>query len=410
MADVPADMLDRLLAGELPAAEQRRLAQQALDDPELFELLTAAGIVTTSAAADNGAAPERHAGRETTSPKAVNKSSVALRSPWRRPRVLVMTIVAAAAAILMAVAIGRTRNTVTPAPAGNIAQAPAVATAIPPPLLLTARFDAAPQATFRADAGTSRLPRQTGAIVAVRDGEVDVDLGSLDGLKQGTELRVTRGRDDAAGSSRVRIAVVFRERSRGRLAAGGQVQAGDRVEVPPAVHVTAILEQAVARRAADDLTGARTLARLAVSRAVGAEVPADVRRRSLDQRGMLEHQAGDLTEAARLLAAAAAEFDAPPVATPAERAGVLNELGTIRIEQRDFASAERTLQSAQSYATGVLLVRVTNNLGAAAALRGDLVAAGRLYRQARSLAEDSPALAADRQAIDKNLDGLNASR
>ena len=33
-----------------------------------------------------------------------------------------------------------------------------------------------------------------------------------------------------------------------------------------------------------------------------------------------------------------------------------------------------------------------------------------LYRQARALAGDSAGLAADRQAIDKNLDGLKFSR
>ena len=46
MADVPEETIDRLLAGELPAAEQRRIAQAALSDPDLFEQLTAAGVVT----------------------------------------------------------------------------------------------------------------------------------------------------------------------------------------------------------------------------------------------------------------------------------------------------------------------------------------------------------------------------
>jgi Flp pilus assembly protein TadD len=55
-------------------------------------------------------------------------------------------------------------------------------------------------------------------------------------------------------------------------------------------------------------------------------------------------------------------------------------------------------------------MRVTNNLGAVAALRGDLAAADTLYRQARSLAGDIAGLAADRQAIDRNLDGLKSSR
>jgi len=400
MADVPEETIDRLLAGELPAAEQRRIAQAALDDPDLFEQLTAAGVVTNAVDAQ----------RETAPSAVPNKSSAASGSPWTRPRVVVMTMIAAAAAILLAVAIGSSRSTQRPAATENAAQVPTVPTAIAPPLLLTARFDAAAQPAFRTDAETSRLPRQTGTIVSVHDGEVDVDLGSLDGLKQGTELRAGRGPDAAKAGGRVTITAVFRERSRGRFAAGAQVQAGDRVDVAPAVHVSAILGQAAARNASGDLAGARTLARLAASRARAADVSADVRRRSLDQLGTLEHQAGDLDEAARLLTAAADDFDAAPAAAPDERAGVWNELGAIRIEQRDFAAAERALQSAQSYATGPLLVRVTNNLGAVAALRGDVAAADRLYRQARSLAGASAGLAADREAIDKNLDGLKVPR
>jgi hypothetical protein len=39
-----------------------------------------------------------------------------------------------------------------------------------------------------------------------------------------------------------------------------------------------------------------------------------------------------------------------------------------------------------------------------------MAAADRLYREARSLAGDSADLAADRQAIEKNLGGLKTSR
>src|SRR6185369_17847833 len=100
MADVPEETIDRLLAGELPAAEQRRIAQAALDDPDLFEQLTAAGVVTNSVDAH----------RETAPSAVPNKSSAASGSPWTRPRVVVMTMIAAAAAILLAVAIGSSRS------------------------------------------------------------------------------------------------------------------------------------------------------------------------------------------------------------------------------------------------------------------------------------------------------------
>jgi hypothetical protein len=412
MPDVPAETLDRLLAGELPDSEERRIAQLALADPELFELLTAAGIVKSAVVADEDFAQTSilHADHERVPPGSNHPTAVRGSAWTSRPRVLAMAALATAAIIVLAIAFGSSRSARRPAAIKSAADAPRVDAAIPPPLLLTARFDAARQPAFRTDAGTSRLPRQTGTIVSVRDGEVDVDLGSLDGLKRGVELRAVHGQGDARAGGRVTITVVFRERSRGRLGGGANVQAGDRVDVAPTAHVAAILEQATARRAAGDLAAARKLAQLAVSRSSAAEVAADVRRRSLDQLGVLQHEAGDLDGAVRLFAAAADDFDAAPAAEPAERADVLNELGAMRIEQRDYAAAERTLQSALSFATGAAKVRVTNNLGAIAALRGDMAAADRLYREARSLAGDSADLAADRQAIEKNLGGLKTSR
>ncbi len=412
MPDVPAETLDRLLAGELSASDERRIAQLALADPEIFELLTAAGIVKMAVVADQDSQENiPHADRE-MAPPGIRSNPTAVRgSAWTsRPRVLAMTALATAAVIVLAIAFGSSRFAGRPAVIKSAATAPRIDAAIPPPLLLTARLDAANQPAFRTDAETSRLPKQTGTIASVHDGDVDIDLGSLDGLKQGVELRAVHGQEDARAGGRVTITVVFRERSRGRLGAGANVQAGDRVDVAPTAHVAAILEQATARRTAGDLAAARKLAQLAVSRSSAAEVAADVRRRSLDQLGMLQHQAGDLDEAGRLLAAAADLFDAAPAAVAAERADVLNELGAMRIEQRDYAAAERALQSALSYATGAAKVRVTNNLGAIAALRGDMAAADRLYREARSLAGDSADLAADRQAIEKNLDGLKTSR
>jgi hypothetical protein len=355
MPDVPAETLDRLLAGELPAADERRLAQAALTDPDLFELLTAAGVARTAAVADRDAKDE----------------SIPHARGIRSTRVLIT--LAAAASIVLAAALWSVRSARTPAVTGNVATAPAVSPVTVPPVLLVARFNAATDPAFRADATISRAPKQAGAIVSVHDGDVDVDLGALDGLTQGMELRAVRSGDPR--SRRLTIVAVFRERSRGRLATGADVQAGDRVDVAPTVHVSAILEQVAARRAAGDHASAQTLAELAESRSRTGDVAPDVRRRSLDQ-----------------------------------LASVLNELGAIRIEQRDYAAAERALQSAQSYAAGVTRMRVTNNLGALAAIRGDRAAADTLYRQALSLAGDSADVAADRQAIEKNLAGLNTSR
>ena len=236
-------------------------------------------------------------------------------------------MLAAAALIVLAVVFRPARFVRTPAANKNTAAAPPGAAAIQRPLLLIARFDAAPPSTFRTDAGASRLPKQTGAIVAVHDGDVDIDLGSLDGLKRGMGLHTMHAAGDARTGSLLTIAAVFRERSRGRITNGTGVQPGDRVDVDPSVHVEAILAAAMSRSASGDVAGARTLAQLAASRARIAAVSADTRRLALHQLGILERQTGDLSEAGRLLTAASDEFDTSPAATPVERADVLNEWG-----------------------------------------------------------------------------------
>jgi Tfp pilus assembly protein PilF len=414
MPDEPGASLDRLLAGELSAEEQRRLAQAALDDPELFDTLTAAAIVKETLASSSGSGSRQPVSRPATVPSTAG---------WRPRR----TVIAFASAAALVLAVGYGWNVYKPGPppipaasSRRVAPAPGAGTAtarssapIPgTPLLLTARLDAAierPGTTFRTGDATSRFPKQSGRVLSVADSDVDIDLGSLDGITEGSSLRAFHGQDDAGEIGRVSIRAVFREHSRGR-SASGVVQAGDRVDLPPGVHVSAILAQAAARRAAGDAGAARALLDLAVSRAQAPEVPAGVRRRTLFQHGRLRHENGALDEAERDFRAATDQFDAAPIAPPVERAEVLNELGAIEIERRDYGTARRTLQDAQAYATDAIRMRVMNNLGALAALGGDRAAAEDLYRQARARAGDSPALAADLQAIDTNLERLRDAR
>ena len=337
MRELPVESLDRLLAGELSRSEERRLAQDALSDPDLFEALTAAALTRTARE------PE-------------------LKRRSRRSAAVVAAL--AAAALVLAVAYSRSssRPSAPPPVSPPVAAAPAV---IQQPLLLAARLDVVPGQTFRADVAQSREPRPTGVIVSVRDEFADVDIGSLDGLTPGGALAVLR---DGRPVGRLTMTAVFRERARGRVDRGA-VQPGDRVDVDPAVHVRALLDQAGARRAAGDVEGA-----------------------------------------ARLLQRAIDGFDRAPAAAPAERGEALNELGVIQINRRDLTAAERTLNAAQSLAAGPTRARVANNLGAVAALKGDRAAAERFYRLADSLAATDPALAVDRQAITKNLASLQTSR
>jgi tetratricopeptide (TPR) repeat protein len=353
MPDRNAKSLDRLLAGELSHAEQRRLAQEALDDPELFDALTAAALTKTAL----------------ETPTARDETSRFLERR-QRPRRAILAMLAAAAVVMLAVPYGWVRWSNRPAAPAQTVAAPVL---VAPPVLLTARVVTTTEQTaqaFRTEAVAGRLPKDTGTVVSVNDGVADIDIGALDGLKQDMNLGILRGQR-RVGS--ITTTAVFRERARGRRS--GDVRSGDRVEIDPAVTVSVILGQAMARRAAGDLNGARELAANAVSRADAASLPPEVRTRSLTELGE-----------------------------------ILNQLGAAQIERRDFAGAERTLQSAQSVAAGLTRMRVANNLGALAALRGDRTAADDWYRRAAALAGDSPDLAADRQAIEKNLAALNAPR
>jgi Flp pilus assembly protein TadD len=191
----------------------------------------------------------------------------------------------------------------------------------------------------------------------------EIDLGAVDGLKQDVEVRIQRG-DRLVDV--MTMTAVFRERSRGRVRSS-DVRRGDRVAIDPAVTASAFLSLATARRAAGDVSGARELAARAVPSVDVASI------------------------------------------TP-ESGEVLNDLGVVQIERRDLAGAERTLQLAQSVAVGPTQMRVVNNLGALAVLRGDRNGASAFYRRAASLAGDSPDVAADRQAIEKNLAAVHAAR
>src|SRR5262245_19873128 len=89
MADMTDRRIDRLLAGDLSAADQRRLAQASLDDPGLFDELIAA------AAARSALGEERAARASTREP------ARSIQEPTRRwPRTAIVSLAAAAAIVL----------------------------------------------------------------------------------------------------------------------------------------------------------------------------------------------------------------------------------------------------------------------------------------------------------------------
>jgi hypothetical protein len=297
--------LDRLLAGELTRNEERRLAQAALTDPELFDTLTAAAVARHALASEREPEKRSHL------------------VPARR-RAPVLAALAAAAGLVFALSyVWR----ISPSPAPTAPPVTETVSGVATPILLTARLDSAQAQTFRADATSSRPPKDAGVIVRARGDVVEVDLGSLDGLKQGVALQIVR---DGSSIGPIAVTTVFRDHARGRPDKGVVAQTGDRVEVDPAVHASARLEHAEA----------------------------------------------------------------------------LNELGVAQTDRRELSDAARTFESALAFATGPTRVRVTNNLGALAALRGDRAEAERRYRQADALAAASSELAAERQTIAGNLSAL----
>jgi hypothetical protein len=396
MPEIPAESLDRLLAGELSREEERRLARAALDDPDLFETLTAAAVA--KAGVGSGALDAVHAGAS----DAPAPGSSAGRQIWK-PLVLATGLSAAAAALVLAVAFEWRARPSTATPAATSAPAPAAPVSVVPELL-TARMDMPATTAFRDDTGpASRAPRRSGTIVRSSDGIAEIDLGSIDGLTQGMTIAVVRSERPI---DRMTLTSVFRDRARGHVGSAGR--SGSRVEVDPATHVRAVLEQVSARNASGDRAAARDLARAAVAASGDPAVPADIRRQSLTVLGVLESD-NNRDEAIRMLREAVGSFDATPPATAAERADVLNQLGVLEIEQRDFAGASRTFATAQSVASGIASVRLSNNRGALAALQGDRAGAEQLYRAAASLAASVPSAEAERQAIARNLAALSAS-
>ena len=338
---------------ESPATADRALAQAALDDEELFDALVASGL------AENALPPQG-------------------RSP--RWNFVIAGALVAAAAALIAVLVLRPSARVTPEPAQ---QARTVVAA--PAILLTAELrpvqsPAAP--VFRSDDGATRAPKTEGKVVSIQDGMATVDLGSIDGIKKGQHI---------AG---IEITTVFRDHARGTLA-GQSLQVNDVVRVPPAIHLSAVLEQVNALAASGNLASARDLAR----NSLAAGSPGESRQ-LLERLAALDYQAGAADAAREHYEVAVNNFDQPPSASPAERASTLASYSALLLLNGDAPRAADLLEKALAQAAvPALRAEILGNLGAAAQIRGDQTKAADYYRQA---AAQSPA-PADRAAIQANL-------
>ncbi|HXK01979.1 MAG TPA: tetratricopeptide repeat protein [Verrucomicrobiae bacterium] len=287
---MPEDPIDRYARGELPPGESRGLALKSLEDPELFEDLTA--IALAKAAVAPGARP------------------AALRWPRHAP----MWMAAAVAAGLVLVAVYGLKTARTPAPRAR------------PPLawiLLAGGMQARDTAVFRGSESESREPRTLGHVVKIEDGIATIDLGALDGLAKGSEL-------ESAGGRRLLADAVFRERTEARLPGAGKFRVDDEVRVPASTHLRALLDQTDARYARGNVPAARAAAVQAAQFAESNKLPELAA--ASNRLAVLMMLGGD-NQAAELLLrrafATAARTD-PAYAESTNNLGVLAEIGNDR--------------------------------------------------------------------------------
>jgi len=309
---------------ELDAVAERALAQKALDDEALFDTLVARGAVESSledpAFRAMLAAPER-------------------RKYW--PIAMTGAVLAAAAALLTFFVLRPSHLIQHPVEISK-----AVLSSDLKPLAREAPV-------FRGADTASRSPRSDGTILSIEDGVVTVNLGSIDGLAQGTELEASH--DKQAG--RIAITTVFRDRARGTVDSAA-IRANDPVHVPTSVHFGAILEEVNALAARGDLTAARDIAR----NTLGAGSPGETRG-LLEKLAALDYQAGATDVARQHYQLAVDNLDQAPAASPAERAATLANYGTVSMLSGDPARARELLQKALPLAADpTLRSQIVNNL------------------------------------------------
>jgi Flp pilus assembly protein TadD len=346
--------IDEFATRELSPGAARELAQQALDEPELFDVLVARGAVEASL-----------------------QSPAIFRPPRRVPWAIALG--AAAAAVLLAFFLWRSASRQVHQPskqAHAMVSKPAILPSLEPvndrPVLLAsdlrpARSAGAP--VFRGDAAPARQPQSSGIITALEAGVATVNLGSLDGLSKGTAL------------GPIVITTVFRDHARGQAASGASIHLNDRVQVPLSLHLAAVLHQVDALAATGDLNLARELARNTLATGSSGET-----RTLLERLAALDFQAGATDAAREHYEAAANHFFAPPAANPSEQAGTLNSLGALYLLRGDPESARKPLSQAASQ-TGIdpdLRAQILNNLGVLSELNGDLVKARDYYSRAHA--------------------------
>ena len=368
------DRTDRYVRRELSPEEARELAQASLDSPDLFEELTYSALAKSALST---AVP---------SPNVV-------RFPHR------VRLIAAGAAAVAAAVVLLSLYSLKP-PRGT--EKPALLSTAKPgqPVLLASGLQAAAEEgapVFRGPSPDSRAPQPLGSIVSMEDGQASVNLGSLDGLANGSELQIVR---DSRPIGRLAVTTVFRERARGRILADQPVRVNDQVRVAGAAHLDALLEQVEALGARGDPGGARSLAEKTVQWAETADVTPAKKGSAYAQLAGLEYRGGLLEAAETHLRLAAVSLP------PGEQPATWNNLAVLEMLRGDYPAAEAPLTRAISASpkSDLAYARSANNLGVLAELRGDRRKAEAFYADAlRTFAAVAGAPALERQAVEANL-------
>lgn len=410
--------LDRYARGELTAAEARELAQQCLDDSELFEELTYSALAKAALTAPMV--------REQLPLRASRARAFRFAT---KARILVAGAVAAAAIVIVSLLSPKLlllqRN--QPSPIQTQPNAAAPASLLKPglgpsaqpgqPILLAVglqlqsnRREDAP--VFRGQELHSRPPRPSGSIVSIEEQLATVDLGALDGIAKGSELRVFREEPSTQPVGRLRVTAVFRERARGMISGGQDIQVNHRVRVSDETHLDALLQQVEALSRGGRSDAARAVAAKAVGWAETADVSPGERGKALQLLASLEYQAGDLRAAEQRYQSAADTWKSAPPGSH-ELSVALNNLAVLRLLRGDYEGAEAPLEQAvaQSSQTHSVYARAVNNLAVVAEVRGDRQKAETLYTDAlRAFTGVSDSTEQDRRAVEANLTRLRNLR
>ena len=354
------DRLDRYARGELTPVEARQLARQALDDPELFEDLTCTALAKAAAARR--------------------------KTPLKLRAVAIGAIAAALIAGISILLLRPPRETLKPALLSSASPGQ--------PVLLAFDIAAANPEVFRGGEPDSRTPQSAGSITSVRGTSIVIDLGSLDGLANRSELEVFR---EGRIVGRIMAAAVFRERARATVLSG-KVQKADLVRVAAAAHLSALVQQADAVAARGDSAAGRSILEKALGWARSNGLSSD---EVLTKLGRLELQAGTLAEAEQHFQSASGEAEA------------LNALAVVRAMRGDYKNARTALTAAMAKLpkTEAGYARGANNLGVIAELSGERKEAKSFYSESlRVFAAIPGASAEERRAVERNLARVHASQ